>query len=266
MKTQIVGEIEYLYGVEESNPITVDNYPWGFKLRTEQRYWLEKTKRGTRFVYQTKNPKTGRWCKEKKSTYSMYGVICRATTGEKEGHIKWTAISKYSDTEKWQKFLDLHRDFLEPSEAKEIEVLIGARKRLSKAFDDDTEKAKESLENATEINLDEKLFWTEDEIKKSPINLNLIRVDVHGKGIKKRKRKVDTHYDNLFFIKEQEIDDGIREKAKEEAKKFLDENYREWHGANLIFKDTEFTAPRPDSPTMCGWKTMLMSHRERIAL
>ena len=36
--------------------IVVNNYPWGFKLKTSQRYWIETTKQGDRFVIQTLNP------------------------------------------------------------------------------------------------------------------------------------------------------------------------------------------------------------------
>ena len=51
----------------------VDNYPYGFK-RTEKRYWIETKEKGKnsgqqRLVGVTKNPKTGRWNKPKKSTY-----------------------------------------------------------------------------------------------------------------------------------------------------------------------------------------------------
>ena len=53
----------------------VPNWPWGFKLKTEARFWIETTKVGDRFVQQTKNPKTGKWCKPKKSTYDAVLVL-----------------------------------------------------------------------------------------------------------------------------------------------------------------------------------------------
>ena len=48
----------------------VEDYPYGFRLRTKIRYWVETTNRGQRGVIQTLNPKTGRWNNPKKTTYS----------------------------------------------------------------------------------------------------------------------------------------------------------------------------------------------------
>jgi len=61
--------------------IVVNNYPWGFKLKTSQRYWIETTKHGDRFITQTLNPKTNAWCNPKKSTYSAVLVM---TTEDKD--------------------------------------------------------------------------------------------------------------------------------------------------------------------------------------
>lgn len=48
----------------------VHNYPWGFKLKTEAKFYLEFSPlHGFRSVQETMNPKTGQWCKPKKSTY-----------------------------------------------------------------------------------------------------------------------------------------------------------------------------------------------------
>lgn len=63
------------------NAFVVNNYPWGFKLKTSQRYWIETTKHGDRFVTQTLNPKTNAWCNPKKSTYSAVLIM---TTEDKD--------------------------------------------------------------------------------------------------------------------------------------------------------------------------------------
>ena len=56
----------------------VDDYPYGFRLRTQIRYWIEsKQGFGQRFVSQTLNPKNGVWNKPKAGTYSeivMLGI------------------------------------------------------------------------------------------------------------------------------------------------------------------------------------------------
>jgi len=66
------------------NAVVVDNYPWGYKLRTKRKYWIETTKRGDRLCYQTLNPKTDKWCAVKKSTYSGIEVLYE----NEDGHIK----------------------------------------------------------------------------------------------------------------------------------------------------------------------------------
>jgi len=60
----------------EEKAYTVDDYPYGFRLRTMIRYWIETAKNhDQRFCSQTKNPKTGQWNKPKKGTYSSVIVM-----------------------------------------------------------------------------------------------------------------------------------------------------------------------------------------------
>lgn len=55
----------------ESTGYVVDDYPYGFRLRTQIRYWIETREgMGQRFCSQTLNPKSGQWNKPKCSTYS----------------------------------------------------------------------------------------------------------------------------------------------------------------------------------------------------
>ena len=67
-----MSEVTVLYGHEsEDTAYVVDDYPYGFRLRTKIRYWVETDeRRGQRMVSQTLNPKNGRWNKPKTSTYS----------------------------------------------------------------------------------------------------------------------------------------------------------------------------------------------------
>ena len=76
----------------------VTNYPWGFRLKTSRRYWIETTNRGDRFCYATLNPKTDQWCKPKKSTYSAVMVMC---LNEKE-HVTYFDIAAG-----WSEFKDI---------------------------------------------------------------------------------------------------------------------------------------------------------------
>lgn len=80
----------------------VADYPYGFRLRTQIRYWLEANKNGTRFVSQTLNPKTGEWNKPKASTYVQLGVMVR---DEDTGHISWTGWTCYGGERDLREFV-----------------------------------------------------------------------------------------------------------------------------------------------------------------
>lgn len=75
----------------------VDNYPWGFRLKTKKYYWIESKKgAGDRLGSYTIDPKTGRACKPKYSTYNtfMYLYIDSET-----GYIEHGAIDSYKHDE-----------------------------------------------------------------------------------------------------------------------------------------------------------------------
>lgn len=75
--------MNYIYNKDSfENSVEVDNYPWGFRLKTKKRYWVETNKRGSRFMSCTLNPKTNKWCKPKASIYEPVMVM---TSEEKEG-------------------------------------------------------------------------------------------------------------------------------------------------------------------------------------
>ena len=82
----------------------VDDYPYGFRLRTKIRYWLESVpKKGTRFVSQTLNPKTDRWNAPKKSTFNLLGGVMFL---DSKGHVQFDALNEYSDANKVEEFLE----------------------------------------------------------------------------------------------------------------------------------------------------------------
>ena len=92
----------------QENPYVVENYPYGFRLRTQIKYWVETTKNGQRFIRQTLNPKTNLWNKPKKSTYSQIILVGL----NEEEHITYTCLSMYSIEEalrfkeKYEKYLN----------------------------------------------------------------------------------------------------------------------------------------------------------------
>lgn len=62
--------------------IVIDGYPWGFRLRTQMKYWVETTSRGDRLCTQSLNPKTLKWCAIKKSTYEDIMILVCDNTGK----------------------------------------------------------------------------------------------------------------------------------------------------------------------------------------
>ena len=86
------------------NAVVVEDYPWGYKLRTKRKYWIETTKRGDRLCYQTLNPKTDKWCAVKKSTYAGIKVLYE----NEDGHIKTHSLDPAWASKEWfAEFLEL---------------------------------------------------------------------------------------------------------------------------------------------------------------
>lgn len=90
--------------VSPETAYVVEDYPYGFRLRCNIRYWLEyKPKLGFRLVSQTTNPKRPGevWNKPKASTYSKVGG-CMYLDGE--GHVQWSGLDEYcsdKEAENW---------------------------------------------------------------------------------------------------------------------------------------------------------------------
>jgi hypothetical protein len=87
--------------VSPETAYTVADYPYGFRLRTSIRYWVETKKgQGQRFVSQTLNPKTGKWNAPKASTYSsIVGMFL-----DEQGHVQHKGLSGYSSDEQIDTF------------------------------------------------------------------------------------------------------------------------------------------------------------------
>lgn len=74
---------------------TVDDYPYGYRLRCRIRYWLEfKPGFGFRMLSQTSNPKRGHsWNKPKASIYARFGA---ALYRDDNGHVQMAVLTEYS--------------------------------------------------------------------------------------------------------------------------------------------------------------------------
>lgn len=75
----------------------VQDYPYGFRLRCQIRYWVEtRDGFGQRFVSQTSNPKRPGlvWNKSKAGTYHALAAMYQ---DEATGYVKYVALSPYAD-------------------------------------------------------------------------------------------------------------------------------------------------------------------------
>jgi hypothetical protein len=104
----------------------VDDYPYGFRLRTSIRYWIEtKRPHGQRFVSQTRNPKNGRWNAPKPSTYSPIVVMWL----DADEHVQHTALSAYADEAQIDAFEAANADALTEQRERELIRYFRAHRR-----------------------------------------------------------------------------------------------------------------------------------------
>lgn len=85
------------------NAYQVENYPWGFKMRTSRKYWVESNKRGDRACFATLDPRSGKWCKPKKGTYDKVVVMY---LDEENNYVRFKAVDMHSNNEQLAEFLD----------------------------------------------------------------------------------------------------------------------------------------------------------------
>lgn len=72
-------------------PLTIEGYPYGFRLRTKAQYWIDTVNgKGQRIAFRTLNPKTQQWNKPKLSVYSDVLVLVRNL---ENGHIENDGLS-----------------------------------------------------------------------------------------------------------------------------------------------------------------------------
>ncbi len=123
MNTEVKPKL-YQFGHKSmETALVVHDYPWGFRLRTKIRYWVESSPRadgGQRFCSQTINPKTGCWCAPKKSTYSCVVIIYL----DENDHIQAEHLGIYCTGEQLLEFKNRHWDRLDEFQKDAIRFLI----------------------------------------------------------------------------------------------------------------------------------------------
>jgi hypothetical protein len=104
----------------------VPDYPYGFRLRCQIRYWLDiHPRKGTRFVSQTTNPKVSGtvWNQPKASTYCSLGGAMILTD---EGHVHWTGIHEYTGLQALLNWCHTYGAALPPAQSAFLDRLITA--------------------------------------------------------------------------------------------------------------------------------------------
>lgn len=154
-------EIIYDRHNSEENALIVENYPYGFK-RTKIKYWIETTKNGDRFVSQTLNPKTLKWNKPKKTTYSDVMVLVKEKKTGYTRYRSWgVAYTSYGDL---KRFLDFCENYefndLQKEQIKRGKAIYKTREHIS--F--------EIVEHKEEDELQELVRKKEEERQRNDIN------------------------------------------------------------------------------------------------
>lgn len=237
----------------------VNNYPYG-RLRTDMAYWIEKGKNGFRLCRQSLNPKTGQWNKPKKSTYSQFLLLAQ---NPENGHVSSIGFSRYSEVKRVKEFLEKYRSQLSHEQVKEIEKIISLKQKASEIYDQAMQEIKEE-KRIEKIELGK--LYLKSEISRLAHDTKLLKISFVGKGIKKRCRKLENHYEVLGYIARPEnyIPDHFQDHLtfKYEIKKGLENIFREYDFISVKVSPVELQARKEDS-VFYGLKELLFSPEAR---
>ena len=108
LKPEHVIEVDDVIVYNSSEKLTSDNYPYG-RLRATAFFSVEYNKKGSRTVFQTICPKTGRLNKPKNSTYYNVVLPCE----QSNGHYDWCGYLGFNGTDGINRGLVFMADFYE---------------------------------------------------------------------------------------------------------------------------------------------------------
>ena len=151
MEQEQINKVELLKDfTNEENALIVENYPYGFRLKTKIKYWIETNKnKGDRFVSQTLNPKTNLWNKPK---YSVYNAVMVMFKDLENSHIHYFGLWATTDKAEIKTFLNNIKDFeLNDLQKEQLRIL----KAYSKAYENVTFEIKEVTKQTEEERLKE---------------------------------------------------------------------------------------------------------------
>lgn len=118
---------EYIFNHNSpETALEVTGYPWGFRLKTSIFYWIETVaKKGDRFCHYTIDPRNGRKCTPKKSTFINIAAMFR----DEKGHIHWEGVSLYTKPEVLAAWIESigGEGKLNPEQCKQLRQLRGEK-------------------------------------------------------------------------------------------------------------------------------------------
>ena len=161
---------KYIYDKNSfNNSLEVSNYPWGFRLKTKRRTWIETNKnQGDRVCYSTLNPKTDKWCAVKKSTYGAVYVLYF----DENQHIKSLGVSKCAYAKELEEFMSI-------IDCNSLSVLQKKQLERIKAIQKVMDKVTVSFSKVSEYNLSD------------PLDLIRMRRDNNSDETKAREQEQD---------------------------------------------------------------------------
>ena len=162
---------KYIYNKDSfDNALEVSNYPWGFRLKTKRRTWIETNKtQGDRLCFCTLNPKTDKWCAVKKATYNAVEVLFI----DENEHIKSDGIYKYGVND------EKIKDFLSGVDYDQLNDLQKKQVLKLKAMNKVMEKVTFNITKVSEYNLSD------------PLDLIRMRRDNNSDETKAREQEQD---------------------------------------------------------------------------
>jgi len=168
--TEGVTMTKYIYDKNSfDNSLEVSNYPWGFRLKTKRRTWIETNKnQGDRVCYSTLNPKTDKWCAVKKSTYGAVYVLYF----DENQHIKSLGVSKCAYAKELEEFMSI-------IDCNSLSVLQKKQLERIKAIQKVMDKVTVSFSKVSEYNLSD------------PLDLIRMRRDNNSDETKAREQEQD---------------------------------------------------------------------------
>jgi hypothetical protein len=143
---QLPGNLTQLIGHNSEETAYIQNdFPFGYRHRTERKYWIETTKHGQRLCTRLKHALTGKWFAVKKSTYNALEVL---VLNNENNHVETRGYSNLiaSDHKQIDEFATTYE--LDETQMKKVKLIIAEIDIMNKVF----AEVKPKIEAATSEN------------------------------------------------------------------------------------------------------------------